>query len=116
MAARVLALHRLVSAEKGPSSPRNRAKADLESHAADKIGASTAEKQKGKEIKEKFDKKEALPVKEENPDQALYSSFPEKSLRRRLWDAVVAGKCTRCSGPYLRVTCPKPRHNWEDDF
>jgi hypothetical protein len=57
-----------------------------------------------------------LPRKEGKPDQELYASFPEKSLRRRLWDAVVAGKCPRCSGPHLRIACPKPRQGWEDDF
>ncbi len=33
-----------------------------------------------------------------------------------MWDAVVAGHCPRCSGPHLRVACPKPRQGWEDDF
>jgi hypothetical protein len=55
-------------------------------------------------------------VKGGKPDEELYSSFPAKSLRRRLWDAVVAGKCTRCNGPHLRNACPKPRQGWEDDF
>ncbi len=55
-------------------------------------------------------------MKEGKPDAALYATFPSKSLRRRLWDAVVAGKCTRCSGPHLRVACPKPRQGWEDAF
>jgi hypothetical protein len=88
-------------------------KVELESHAAIKTGSSQASKSK---TNERFDKKGALPVKEGKPDQELYATFPEKSLRRRLWDAVVAGKCTRCSGPHLRVACPKPRQGWEDDF
>jgi hypothetical protein len=58
----------------------------------------------------------ALPIKEEKPDAELYATFPSKSLRRRLWDAIVAGKCTRCSDPRLRVGCPKPRQGWENDF
>ncbi len=70
----------------------------------------------GKKANEKYDKKNSLPAKEGKPDQDLYATFPEKSLRRRLSDAIVAGKCPRCSGPHLRVACPKERQRWEDDF
>ena len=52
VAVRVLSLHRLVAAEKGPTNPR-RGKAELEAHAADKDGASTADKTRGREIKER---------------------------------------------------------------
>ena len=58
VAVRVLSLHRLVAAEKGPTNPR-RGKTELEAHAADKDGASTADKTRGREIKDKFDKKGA---------------------------------------------------------
>ncbi len=110
---RVLALHRLVAAEKVTPALKARAKPDLESHAVTKQGAPPASKAR---TNDKFDKRSALPVKEGKPDQELYASFPSKSLRRRLWDAVVSGKCTRCSGSHLRVACPKPRQGWEDDF
>jgi hypothetical protein len=109
---RVITLHRLVAAEKAASPPKGRAKPELESHAATKEPSSRSTPKP----KDKFDKQSALPIKEGKPDQALYATFPEKSLRRRLWDAVVAGKCTRCSGPHLRVACIKPRQGWEDDF
>ena len=110
VAVRVLSLHRLVAAEK--AGPKGK-KPELELHAATKQASSAVVKGKAND---KFDKKSALPVKEGKPDAALYATFPSKSLRRRLWDAVVAGKCTRCSGPHLRVACPKPRQGWEDDF
>ncbi len=106
----MLSLHRLVAAEKAV--PKGK-KPELELHAATKQASSSAAKGKANE---KFDKKSALPVKEGKPDAALYDTFPSKSLRRRLWDAVVAGKCTRCNGPHLRIACPKPRQSWEDDF
>jgi hypothetical protein len=57
-----------------------------------------------------------LPVKDGAPDQTIYNGFPAGSLRRRVWDAIVATKCPRCQGDHLRVSCPKPRQAWEDDF
>jgi hypothetical protein len=113
VAVRVVSLHRLVHADKTKDSPKGGKKPELESHAAGKIPGAA---KPGGKINDKFDKKSSLPVKEGKPDQDLYSSFPPKSLRRRLWDAVVAGKCPRCGGPHLRVACPKPRQGWEDDF
>ncbi len=110
VAVRVLSLHRLVAAEKVV--PKGK-KPELELHAATKQASSSVAKGKANE---KFHKKSALPVKEGKPDAALYDTFPSKSLRRRLWDAVVAGKCARCNGPHLRIACPKPRQGWEDDF
>ncbi len=115
VAVRVLSLHKLVAAEKDVPAPKTRVKADLESHAAVKPEMPTRTPPKAK-VNENFDRKSSLPVKEGKPDQALYDSFPPKSLRRRLWDAVVAGKCSRCSGPHLRIACPKPRQGWEEDF
>ncbi len=106
----MLTLHKLVAAEKIVPAPKGK-RAELESHAATKQGTPPKAR-----ANEKFDKKSSLPVKEGKPDQELYASFPPKSLRRRLWDAVVAGKCPRCSGPQLRIACPKPWQGWEDDF
>ncbi len=112
VAVRVIALHRLVAAEKAGTAPKGKTKQELEAHA---LAKDPSPRSKAK-LNDRFDKKAALPVKEGKPDQDLYASFPEKSLRRRHWDAVVAGKCTRCSGPHLRFACPKPRQGWEDDF
>ena len=112
VAVRVIALHRLTHVEKSKDTPKGR-KPELESHAAVKTPGAA---KPGGKTNDKFDKKSSLPVKEGKPDQDLYASFPPKSLRRRLWDAVVAGKCPRCGGPHLRVACPKPRQGWEDDF
>jgi hypothetical protein len=113
VALRVAAMHRLVAAEKTAPPPKARARVELESHAVTAHGASSAAKPI---TKEKFDEKESLPFKAGKLDQTLYESFPPKSLRRRLWDAVVAGHCPRCSGPHLRLARPKPRQAWEDDF
>ncbi len=113
VAARVLSLHRLVSAEKASSpNPKGRGKTELEIHAADKVPTPGGKTKPN----EKFDKKSALPVKGGKLDEELYTTFPSKSLRRRLWDAVVAGKCTRCNGNHLRNACEKPRQGWEDNF
>jgi hypothetical protein len=106
-------MHRLVAAEKATPLPKTRTRAELESHAAHKQGAPPGAKPK---TKEKFDKKESLPVKAGKLDQTLYESFPPKSLRRRLWDAVITGHYPRCSGSHLRVACPKLRQVWKDDF
>jgi hypothetical protein len=110
VALRVLSLHKLVATDKAAPTPKAK-RAELESQAAAKQGTPPKAK-----ANEKFDKKTSLSAKEGKPDQELYASFPEKSLRRRLWDAVVASKCPRCSGPHLRIACPKPRQGWEDDF
>jgi hypothetical protein len=124
VAARVLSLHRLVAAEKAGSSQKGKTKTELEAHTAGKTkteleahaaGKTPAPVSKAKP-NEKFDKKTALPSKEGKLDEELYATFPEKSLRRRLWDAVVARKCTRCNGPHLRNACTKPRQGWEEDF
>jgi hypothetical protein len=65
VAARVLSLHRLEAAERVQPNPRSRTKAELESHANEKTSSSAAGKDRTKGTKEKFDKKGALPVKEE---------------------------------------------------
>ncbi len=57
-----------------------------------------------------------LPTKNGAPDTAVYDAFLPGSLRRRVWDAIVAAKCPRCSGDHLRIACTKPRQAWEDDF
>ncbi len=102
VAVRVLALHRLVAAEKAPAPAKTRPKGELESHATAKPAASPKAK-----ANENVDKS-SLPIKEGKPDQELYASFPAKSLRRRLWDAVVSGKCPRCSGPILGSPARSP--------
>jgi hypothetical protein len=104
VAAHVLSLHRLVAAEKAGASPKGKAKPELEAHAAGKAPAPVSKAK----AKDKFDKTSALPVKEGKLDEELYATFPEKILRRRLWDAVVAGKCTRCSGSICATPAQNP--------
>ncbi len=86
-ALRVVSLHKLVVGDKTTIPPRGKAKAELESHAADKGGSPHVT------AKSKEDKKPALPRKDGQVDQALYESSPPKSLRRRLWDAIAENKC-----------------------
>jgi hypothetical protein len=63
------------------------------------------------------DKSPALPQKKGgSPDKELLATFPEKSLRRRLGDAISSKQCIRCNGDHLRSACPKERQAWEDDF
>jgi hypothetical protein len=89
-------------------------KGDVESHANTSNEVKPSDKLK--QSNPKSAKLIALPTKDGKPDQGLYETFPAKSLRRRLWDAIAEKKCPRCNGPHLRVACPKPRQGWEDDF
>ena len=50
----------------------------------------------------------SLPVKDGAPDKTVYDKFAAGSLRRRVWDAIVAAKCPWCNGDDLRVACTKP--------
>jgi hypothetical protein len=104
VAIRVIALDKL-------SVPGDRAKkgARLEVHAAQKVPAKAS-------AAGRTDKVPALPQKGGSPDKELFATFPEKSLRRRLWEAISSKKCVRCNGDHLRAACPKERQAWEDDF
>jgi hypothetical protein len=95
----VIEIDRLFNAEKkkAPSAPAGQKK---ESHVAVKTPAKNA----------------PLPTKNGAPDTAVYDAFLPGSLRRRVWDAIAAAKCPRCSGDHLRIACVKPRQAWEDDF
>jgi hypothetical protein len=106
VALRVIALDRLV--HPAGEGDRKKKPGKLEVHALSKKPAAGT----------KSDKKPPtpLPLKEGQPDQDIYSKFPEKSLRRRLWNAIVAKKCVRCNGEHLRSACAKERQGWEDDF
>ncbi len=84
----------------------------LEVHAQKATGKAPGKAQK----ESRPDKTPALPQKGGAPDRELYATFPEKSLRRRLWDAVSTKKCVRCNGDHLRSACSKERQTWEDDF
>jgi hypothetical protein len=79
---------------------------ELESHAITR----------DKPVTPKFDQKASLPGKNGRPDEEVYSKFKANGLRRRIWDAIVAGKCVRCGEGHLRVACTKARACWEDDF
>jgi hypothetical protein len=114
VALRVVALDKLVqsSAETG----RIKRAAKLELAALTKPGAADAGTKVDKPFVARGDKSAALPMKEGQPDKDLYAKFPEKSLRRRLWNAIVEKKCVRCNGAHLRAACEKTRQLWEDDF
>ncbi len=99
VALRVIEIDRLFSAEKKKPSSTS-AGPKKEAHVAVKPPAKAA----------------ALPTKNGAPDATVYDAFLPGSLRRRVWDAIIAAKCPRCSGDHLRVACTKPRQAWEDDF
>ncbi len=104
VAIRVLALDKLAAAgDKAKKGVR------LEVHAAQKVPAKASGTGRP-------DKAPALPQKGGAPDKELFATFPEKSLRRRLWEAISSKKCVRCNGDHLRSACPKERQAWEDDF
>ncbi len=107
VALRVIALDKLV--QPASDGGKNRKPAKLEVNALQKaVTPASSSKQ---------DKKPApLPLKEGQPDKEVYAKFPEKSLRHRLWNAIVAKKCVRCNGDHLRSACGKERQGWEDDF
>jgi hypothetical protein len=106
VALRVVALDKFVhpATEVG----RNKKPAKLELLALNKPGTAFAGT--------RGDKSAPLPLKEGQPDRDIYAKFPEKSLRHRLWNAIVSKKCVRCNGEHLRAACAKPRQPWEDDF
>jgi hypothetical protein len=112
VAERVVSIFKLQAADPNISK-RDKRKGDLESHANTKDeGRPPLQKL----ANPKSEKSIALSTKDGKPDHGLYETFPAKSLRRRLCDAIAEKKCPRCSGPHLRVACPKPRQGWEDDF
>jgi hypothetical protein len=104
VAVRVIALEKLL-----PASDKPRRNPRLEVNALQKVPAKPAGTRR-------FDKSPTLPQKGGSPDKELFATFPEMSLRRRLWDAISAKKCVRCNGDHLRSSCPKERQAWEDDF
>jgi hypothetical protein len=108
VALRVVALDKLST-----SSDKTKKNGRLEVHIAQKATG----KAPGKTPKEgRPDKIPALPQKGGAPDQELFATFPEKSLRRRLWDAISTKRCVRCNDDHLRSACSKERQTWEDDF
>jgi hypothetical protein len=107
VALRVISLDKLV--QPASDGGKNKKLSKLEVNAIQKAVAPASSS--------KQDKKPApLPLKEGQPDKEIYSKFPEKSLRHRLWNAIVAKKCVRCNGDHLRAACGKERQAWEDDF
>ncbi len=62
----MIALHRLVAADKAGTPFKGRTKQELETHASTKDPALRSSAKPN----DKFDKKSALPVKEGKPDQA----------------------------------------------
>ena len=105
VAVRVIALEKLTSA----GADKTRRNPKLELHALQKVPGKAAGSGRA-------EKTPALPQKGGAPDKELLATFPEKSLRRRLWEAISSKKCVRCNGEHLRSACPKDRQAWEDDF
>ena len=58
----------------------------------------------------------SLPQKDGKPDTARIAKFHEKSLRRRVFNAVLNGNCARCNGKHVRSKCTADRHQWEEDY
>jgi hypothetical protein len=95
VAVRIIALHKLTV----PDEARR-----------DKLEANALQKTKPKEaVAAGTSKTPSLPQKGGEPDQALFASYPEKSLRRRVWDAIASKKCIQCNGDHLWSACPKER-------
>jgi hypothetical protein len=66
---------------------------------------------------QKLDHPNFLPQKFGKINQELYTKFKKDGLRRRLWDAVKQGHCTRCgSTEHLRSKCAQEARGWEVDF
>jgi len=64
-----------------------------------------------------LDTKASLPTKNGSPDPDTYKLYKEHSLRRKLWDRLVAAQCVRCGDAnHKRSDCPRPRAGFEDDF
>jgi hypothetical protein len=111
---RVVALDKLV--QPTTEAGKNRRLVKLELLALNKPGTAVAGARGEKPFVARGDKSVPLPLKEGQPDREIYSKFPEKSLRHRLWNAIVDKKSVRCNGEHLRAACQKPRQPWEDDF
>jgi hypothetical protein len=109
VATRVMAIDRLVAGAAGKKV------AKLETHSLEKPEAHALNKPPPGGAKPTT-KSSTLPQKGGQPDKDVYAKFAEGSLRRRVWDAIVAKKCPRCNGDHLRVSCTKERQPWEDDF
>jgi hypothetical protein len=111
VALRVVAIDRLIagSVEKGKKG------AKLEAHSLEKPELNALNKTPPAGAKP-AGKTPSLPQKGGQPDKEIYAKFLEGSLRRRVWDAIIAKKCPRCNGDHLRVSCTKARQPWEDDF
>ena len=111
VAVRVVTIDRLTSGavDKSKKGPK------LEAHSQEKAEVHALSKPPSGGAKPAT-KTPTLPQKGGHPDKEVYAKFPEGSLRRRVWDAMVAKKCPRCNGDHLRVSCTKARKPWEDDF
>jgi hypothetical protein len=64
-----------------------------------------------------LDTKAPLPSKNGPPDPDTHKLHKEHSLRRKLWDRLVASQCIRCGDAnHKRPDCPRPRAGFEDDL
>ena len=64
-----------------------------------------------------LDTKASLPSKNGSPDPDTHKLYKGHSLRRKLWDRLVASQCVRCGDAnHKRPDCPRPRAGFEDDL
>jgi hypothetical protein len=112
VAARVLSLDRLLAGSKEKDKKGNKP----EVHSLELPEANALQKPPPAGVAKASNKVPTLPQKAGQPDADVYAKFAVGSLRRRVWDAIAAKKCPRCNGDHLRVSCPKSRQPWEDDF
>jgi hypothetical protein len=80
VAMRIIALHKLTASD--DKSKRDK----LEANAIEKPKPKTA-------VSAGPSKAPSLPQKGGEPNKALFDSYPDKSLRRRVWDAIASKKC-----------------------
>jgi transposase InsO family protein len=112
VAARVLSIDRLLVGSSEKAKKGNKP----ESHSLELPEANALQKPPLAGVAKPSTKVPTLPQKAGQPDTEVYAKFAVGSLRRRVWDAIAAKKCPRCQGDHLRVSCPKARQPWEDDF
>jgi hypothetical protein len=113
--AKTQAIHNVSSSNKsGEKSPDQKNNFD-QSTGQKNSSKSSIQKLEGEALKA-LDFPTSLPQEDGKPDTARCANWHGKSLRRRMFECVIAGKCTRCNGPHLRQSCTKSPTQWEDDY
>ena len=102
--------------EKTPKNPANQ-----QAKTTGRVAAKTFVPIEGKPLTgsalKALDHKGSLPQKNGKPDNDVYKLYKDQSLRKKLWDRLVADQCSRCGDAnHTRSNCPRPRATFEDDF